>query len=66
VVRRRRRPHQARNEASEAAKTSAHDAAGRRRTTTMDLYRLQKLLEYNQQELARARGHRNWVSLFKR
>jgi hypothetical protein len=32
----------------------------------MDPYRLQKLLEYNQQELARARGHRNWVSLFKR
>ena len=32
----------------------------------MDPYRMQKMLEYNQQELARLRGHRNWVSLFRR
>jgi hypothetical protein len=31
----------------------------------MDPYRLQKMLEYTQQELARSRGHRNWVSIFK-
>lgn len=33
--------------------------------STMDPYTAQKLLEYNQQELARIRGQRNWVRLFR-
>lgn len=32
--------------------------------TTMDPYTLTKNLEYTQQELARARGHRNWTRIF--
>jgi hypothetical protein len=37
-----------------------------RKATTMDPYNLTKMLEYNQQELARLRGQRNWVKLFRR
>jgi hypothetical protein len=36
------------------------------RGSLMDPYTASKLLEYNQQELAKARGHRNWVSLFRK
>jgi hypothetical protein len=32
----------------------------------MDPYTATKLLEYNQQELARIRGQRNWVNLFRK
>jgi hypothetical protein len=32
----------------------------------MDPYSMTVQVEYTQQVLARARGHRNWVSLFKR
>jgi hypothetical protein len=32
----------------------------------MDPYTAGKMLDYNQQELARLRGHRNWVQLFSR
>lgn len=32
----------------------------------MDPYTAMKSLEYNQQELARLRGQRDWVSLFKK
>lgn len=32
----------------------------------MDPYTATRLLEYNRQELARLRGHRDWVKLFKR
>jgi hypothetical protein len=32
----------------------------------MDAYTAMKLVEYNQQELARLRGNRNWVKLFDR
>lgn len=42
------------------------DAATWEKGSTMDPYTAQKLLEYNQQELARIRGQRNWVRLFHR
>jgi len=32
----------------------------------MDPYTATKMLEYNQQELARLRGQRNWVTLFRK
>jgi hypothetical protein len=32
----------------------------------MDPYTASKLVEYNQQELARARGQRNWMTLFRK
>ncbi len=32
----------------------------------MDPYTATKMLEYNQQELARIRGHRKWVTLFRK
>lgn len=32
----------------------------------MDSYTAMKMIEYNQQELARLRGQRNWVSLFRK
>jgi hypothetical protein len=34
--------------------------------STMDPYTAMKSLEYNQQELARLRGHRRWVTLFQK
>jgi hypothetical protein len=38
----------------------------RKAGSTMDPYTAMKSIEYNQQELARLRGQRNWVSLFKK
>lgn len=32
----------------------------------MDPYTASKVLEYNQQELARLRGQRKWVTLFRK
>ena len=32
----------------------------------IDPYTAMKSIEYNQQELARLRGKRNWVTLFKK
>lgn len=32
----------------------------------MDSYTAMKMIEYNQQELARLRGQRNWVNLFRK
>jgi hypothetical protein len=32
----------------------------------MDPYTASKLVEYSQQELARVRGQRNWVTLFRK
>lgn len=32
----------------------------------MDPYTASKMIEYNQQELAKARGQRNWVSIFRK
>ena len=40
--------------------------APRKAGSTMDPYTAMKSIEYNQQELARLRGSRNWVSLFKK
>jgi hypothetical protein len=53
-----------RNEADRraAAMLDHHWKAG----STMDPYTAMKSIEYNQQELARLRGSRNWVSLFKK
>ena len=36
------------------------------RGSTMNPYALEKMLEYNRQELARLSGNRRWVNLFKR
>jgi hypothetical protein len=32
----------------------------------MDPYTASKMIEYNQQVLAKARGQRNWVTLFRK
>lgn len=32
----------------------------------MDSYTAMNMIEYNQQELARLRGQRNWVNLFRK
>lgn len=36
------------------------------RGSLMDPYTALKMLEYNQQELAKARGQRNWVTIFRK
>ena len=38
----------------------------RKAGSLMDPYTAMKSIEYNQQELARLRGKRNWVTLFKK
>ncbi len=40
--------------------------AGYGRGSMMNPYALEKMLEYNRQELARLSGTRGWVNLFKR
>ena len=57
-------------QAVELAQRGHTDAATRHthesERSQMDPYSMKVQVEYTQQELARARGHRNWVSLFKR
>ncbi|HEX5163963.1 MAG TPA: hypothetical protein VFV93_01100 [Thermomicrobiales bacterium] len=55
------------NQTQRGEPANGNDAEARRRAgSTMDPYTAMKSIEYNQQELARLRGARNWVSLFNK
>ena len=47
-------------------RTDERQRCQRGKGSRMDPYTATKMIEYNQQELARMSGKRNWVNLFRR
>ena len=55
------------NQSHRSGPASGSEAHSKQEAGSMvDPYTAMKSIEYNQQELARLRGKRNWVTLFKK